>query len=176
MTPIGYLVLLSGGWLWLVNSITGPWLHAKLTLVVLLVGYNHYCRRLLRDFEAGSQPARPRLVPLVQRSADVVAGSRGVPRRAQTFLGFHGKFFATCPRGLEPLLSDDIAATGATELETVTWRRAFPADWQACYAVNTCCRHARAPARGARPLCERRHPEAGAGCAVAVVQRRADRC
>ena len=54
MTPIGYLVLLSGGWLWLVNGITGPWLHAKLTLVVLLVGYNHYCRRLLRDFEQGA--------------------------------------------------------------------------------------------------------------------------
>ena len=53
MTPIGYLVLLSGGWLWLVNGIIGPWLHAKLTLVVLLVGYNHYCRRLLRDFEQG---------------------------------------------------------------------------------------------------------------------------
>jgi putative membrane protein len=54
MTPIGYLVLLSGGWLWLVNGIAGPWLHAKLVLVVLLVGYNHYCRRLLRDFEQGA--------------------------------------------------------------------------------------------------------------------------
>jgi putative membrane protein len=54
MTPIGYLVLLSGGWLWLVNGITGSWLHAKLVLVVLLVGYNHYCRRLLRDFEQGA--------------------------------------------------------------------------------------------------------------------------
>ena len=46
------------------------------------------------------------------------------------------KFFATCPRGLEPLLSDDIAATGATELETVHGGVHFTADWQACYAVN----------------------------------------
>ena len=54
MTPIGYLALLSGLWLWLVVGITGPWLHAKLTAVVLLVGYNHYCKRLLRDFQGGT--------------------------------------------------------------------------------------------------------------------------
>ena len=53
MTPIGYLALLSGFWLWLVVGITGPWMHAKLTLVVLLVGYNHYCKKLLRDFQNG---------------------------------------------------------------------------------------------------------------------------
>lgn len=52
MTPIGYLALVSGLWLWLAVGIGGPWLHAKLVLVVLLVGYNHYCRRLLRDFTA----------------------------------------------------------------------------------------------------------------------------
>ena len=28
------------------------WLHVKLTLVVLTIGYHHYCKRLLRDFEA----------------------------------------------------------------------------------------------------------------------------
>lgn len=50
MTPIGYLSLLSGLWLWLGVGISGPWLHAKLTLVVGLVGYNHYCNKLLRDF------------------------------------------------------------------------------------------------------------------------------
>lgn len=53
MTPIGYLALLSGLWLWLGVGISGPWLHAKLTAVVLLVGYNHYCRKLLREFQAG---------------------------------------------------------------------------------------------------------------------------
>ena len=29
-------------------------MHAKLLLVVGLVGYNHYCRKLLRDFNNGS--------------------------------------------------------------------------------------------------------------------------
>ncbi|MDI4634235.1 CopD family protein [Pelomonas sp. V22] len=27
------------------------WLHAKLALVVAVIGYQHYCRKLLRDFE-----------------------------------------------------------------------------------------------------------------------------
>ena len=54
MTPIGYLALITGLWLWLGVGISGPWLHAKLLLVVGLVGYNHYCRKLLRDFNNGS--------------------------------------------------------------------------------------------------------------------------
>ena len=54
MTPLGYLALLSGLWLWLVVGITGPWMHAKLVLVALLVGYNHYCKKLLRDFQEGN--------------------------------------------------------------------------------------------------------------------------
>ena len=54
MTPIGYLALITGLWLWLGVGISGPWMHAKLLLVVGLVGYNHYCRKLLRDFINGS--------------------------------------------------------------------------------------------------------------------------
>jgi putative membrane protein len=54
MTPIGYLALITGLWLWLVVGISGPWLHAKLLLVVGLVGYNHYCNRLLRHFRNGA--------------------------------------------------------------------------------------------------------------------------
>ena len=42
--------------LWLYFGVgKGPgqiWLHIKLTLVVLTIGYHHYCKRLLRDFEA----------------------------------------------------------------------------------------------------------------------------
>ena len=53
MTPIGYLALLSGLWLWLVVGLSGTWLYIKLALVVGLVGYNHYCWRLLRDFQGG---------------------------------------------------------------------------------------------------------------------------
>src|SRR5206468_11600298 len=28
-----------------------PWLYAKLGLVAVAIGYHHFCRRLLRDFE-----------------------------------------------------------------------------------------------------------------------------
>jgi protoporphyrinogen IX oxidase len=46
-----------GLWLWLGYGIgRGPgngWLHAKLALVVLLIGYHHACGSLLRKFEGG---------------------------------------------------------------------------------------------------------------------------
>lgn len=53
MTPIGHLAIASGLWLWLAVGIGGAWLHAKITLVVVLLAYNFYCRRLLADFVAG---------------------------------------------------------------------------------------------------------------------------
>jgi protoporphyrinogen IX oxidase len=40
-----------GAWLWLGYGFKGGWLHAKLVLVVLAVGYHHVCRSLLRGFE-----------------------------------------------------------------------------------------------------------------------------
>jgi putative membrane protein len=41
-----------GLWLWLVYYRgTGGWLHAKLLLVLLAIGYHHACRSLLRKFE-----------------------------------------------------------------------------------------------------------------------------
>lgn len=43
-----------GAWLWLGYGISGSWLHTKLALVVLLVGYHHFCIVLLRGFEKGS--------------------------------------------------------------------------------------------------------------------------
>jgi putative membrane protein len=47
--------LLLGFWLWLGFGIgKGPgsgWLHAKLALVVAVIGYHHGCRSLLRKFE-----------------------------------------------------------------------------------------------------------------------------
>ncbi len=46
-----------GLWLWLGYGIgKGPgngWLHAKLTLVILLIGYHHACGSLLKKFENG---------------------------------------------------------------------------------------------------------------------------
>ena len=48
-----------GLWLWLGYGIglRGPgngWMHAKLLLVLLVLGYHHACGRVLRKFEAGT--------------------------------------------------------------------------------------------------------------------------
>jgi protoporphyrinogen IX oxidase len=42
-----------GLWLWFsaFKGYAGGWLHAKLALVVLAIGYHHMCRSLLRKFE-----------------------------------------------------------------------------------------------------------------------------
>jgi protoporphyrinogen IX oxidase len=51
-----------GLWLWLGYGVgRGPgsgWMHAKLAIVVGLIGYHHHCRRLLRDFEQFQASAR----------------------------------------------------------------------------------------------------------------------
>ena len=56
VTPISWLVLASGlwlwWWLWSINAIDGAWLHVKVTLVVLLYGYHGYCGRLVKLFAA----------------------------------------------------------------------------------------------------------------------------
>jgi protoporphyrinogen IX oxidase len=53
MTPGAVLTIASGVWLWL-GWFPGAssWLHAKITLVALLVAYHLWCWRLLRDFAA----------------------------------------------------------------------------------------------------------------------------
>ncbi len=49
------IAILLGLWLWLgfgTGRFAGShWLHAKIALVVVAIGYQHYCGRLLRDFE-----------------------------------------------------------------------------------------------------------------------------
>jgi putative membrane protein len=49
--------LVFGAWLWLGYGIgRGPgngWMHAKLFLVLLVLGYHHSCSRMLRKFETG---------------------------------------------------------------------------------------------------------------------------
>lgn len=51
MTPGAILTLVFGTWLWLGWSFSGGWLHAKLALVALLIGYHLWCGKLLLDFK-----------------------------------------------------------------------------------------------------------------------------
>lgn len=57
MTMLAIPALGFGLWLWLGYGIgKGPgngWLHAKLAVVVLLIGYHHACGSLLKKFENG---------------------------------------------------------------------------------------------------------------------------
>jgi putative membrane protein len=45
--------VLLGLWLWLGYGFKGGWLHAKLALVLLVIGYHHACGTLLKKFENG---------------------------------------------------------------------------------------------------------------------------
>jgi putative membrane protein len=57
MTMLAVPALIFGLWLWLGYGFgQGPhngWLHAKLTLVLVLIGYHHACGSLLKKFETG---------------------------------------------------------------------------------------------------------------------------
>ena len=52
-TILAVPALLLGIWLWLGYGIRGGWLHAKLALVILVIGYHHACGSLLKKFERG---------------------------------------------------------------------------------------------------------------------------
>jgi putative N6-adenine-specific DNA methylase len=45
-------------------------------------------------------------------------------------------FFASCPRGLEPLLAEDLVAAGVSDLKPIPGGVHFVADWPSCYAAN----------------------------------------
>ena len=53
VTPIAYLALGSGIWLWLGYGFEGIWLNIKLALIMLLLAYHHYCGYLLEQFKQG---------------------------------------------------------------------------------------------------------------------------
>jgi protoporphyrinogen IX oxidase len=57
-TILAVPALALGLWLWLGWGIGrgSGWLHAKLFVVVLVIGYHHACARLLRGFEQGQAP------------------------------------------------------------------------------------------------------------------------
>ncbi|NTV10815.1 MAG: class I SAM-dependent RNA methyltransferase [Zoogloea sp.] len=46
------------------------------------------------------------------------------------------KFFSPCPRGLEPLLVDELAALGAIAPKAVPGGVSFGGDWSVCYRAN----------------------------------------
>jgi putative membrane protein len=50
MTPSMVLTLVFGVWLWLGYGIGGGWMHAKVALVAILVGYHFYLGKVVRDF------------------------------------------------------------------------------------------------------------------------------
>lgn len=51
MAPGAVLTIVFGMWLWLGYGITGGWLHAKLVLVAVLIGYHLWCGKLLDNFK-----------------------------------------------------------------------------------------------------------------------------
>jgi len=53
-TMLALPALVLGLWLWLGYGIRGGWLHAKLALVILVIGYHHACGSLLKKFERGA--------------------------------------------------------------------------------------------------------------------------
>lgn len=57
MTMLAVPALIFGIWLWLGYGIGkgegNGWLHAKLALVIVLIGYHHACGSLLKKFETG---------------------------------------------------------------------------------------------------------------------------
>jgi len=53
-TMLALPALALGLWLWLGYGIRGGWLHAKLALVILVIGYHHACGSLLKKFERGA--------------------------------------------------------------------------------------------------------------------------
>lgn len=58
MTPLAIGTVVFGVWLWMGYGIgKGPgngWLHTKLFMVILLIGYHHACGSMLKKFELGT--------------------------------------------------------------------------------------------------------------------------
>ncbi|MEZ0231467.1 MAG: protoporphyrinogen oxidase HemJ [Methylophilaceae bacterium] len=51
MTPGAIFTIVFGMWLWQGYGFNGGWIHAKLSLVALLIIYHVYCGKLLFDFK-----------------------------------------------------------------------------------------------------------------------------
>ena len=53
MTPLGFLAVVLGLWLWFGYGFSGGWLHAKTFLVAILVAYHAHCGLVLKRFQSG---------------------------------------------------------------------------------------------------------------------------
>ncbi|MFC1664959.1 CopD family protein [Pseudomonadota bacterium] len=51
MMPSAVLASFFGIWLWLAYGFSGAWLHLKLFFVVLLIAYQYWCVKLVRQFK-----------------------------------------------------------------------------------------------------------------------------
>jgi putative membrane protein len=58
MTPLGFLAVVLGLWLWFGYGFAGGWLHAKTALVAILVVYHWHCGRVLQAFRPAPMPSR----------------------------------------------------------------------------------------------------------------------
>lgn len=61
-----------GALLWLGFGVGGPWLHAKLALVLAALGYHHGCRSLLRGFEQGRNRRSDRWLRVYNETAVLI--------------------------------------------------------------------------------------------------------
>lgn len=51
MTPGGIITVALGLWMWLGYGFSGGWLHAKVSLVTILIGYHIWCGKLVKAFK-----------------------------------------------------------------------------------------------------------------------------
>ena len=58
MSAMAVLAIVTGGWMWLGFGMTGGWLHAKLTMVALLIGFHIAMRVLMKRMQSdGAMPS-----------------------------------------------------------------------------------------------------------------------
>lgn len=72
MMPAMLLTLASGLWLWLGFGFAGGWIHAKVFLVVLLVAYHFWLRRMLGDFARDANTRSDRFYRVVNELPTVL--------------------------------------------------------------------------------------------------------
>ena len=72
MMPAMLLTLASGLWLWLGFGFSGGWIHAKVFLVVLLVAYHFWLRKMLGDFARDANTRSERFYRVVNELPTVL--------------------------------------------------------------------------------------------------------